>query len=114
MKRQVSWSSKGPCNSWDQTCESSLSALGYLQSPKTKSNVGSETSVTVDGVERRDKAIPLANDRQEHSVEVSVPATVFNTEWLREGLKIWCAPEGIAPPTFRSVVIFAESDRRPI
>jgi cyclic beta-1,2-glucan synthetase len=30
-------------------------------------------SVTVDGVERHDKTIPLVDDRQEHSVEVSVP-----------------------------------------
>jgi cellobiose phosphorylase len=33
-----------------------------------------ETSVTVDGVERPDKAIPLVDDRQEHSVEVRIPA----------------------------------------
>jgi cellobiose phosphorylase len=33
-----------------------------------------ETRVTVDGVERHDKAIPLVDDRQEHSVEVSIPA----------------------------------------
>jgi len=32
-----------------------------------------ETSVTVDGVERHDKAIPLADDRQEHSAEVKIP-----------------------------------------
>ena len=31
------------------------------------------TSVTVDGVERHDKAIPLIDDRQEHSVEVRIP-----------------------------------------
>ena len=31
-------------------------------------------SVTVDGVEQHDKAIPLVDDRQEHSVEVSIPA----------------------------------------
>ena len=34
-----------------------------------------ETSVTVDGVERHDKAIPLVDDRQEHSVEVKIPTT---------------------------------------
>jgi cellobiose phosphorylase len=34
-----------------------------------------ETSVTVDGVERPDKAIPLVDDRQEHSVEVKMPTT---------------------------------------
>ena len=33
-----------------------------------------ETSVTVDGVEQHDKAIPLVDDRQEHSVEVRIPA----------------------------------------
>ena len=33
-----------------------------------------KTSVTVDGVEQHDQAIPLVNDRQEHSVEVSIPA----------------------------------------
>jgi cellobiose phosphorylase len=32
-----------------------------------------ETSVTVDGVERHDKAIPLVDDRQEHSVVVRIP-----------------------------------------
>jgi len=31
-----------------------------------------ETSVTVDGVELHDKAIPLVDDRQEHSVEVRI------------------------------------------
>ncbi|MBI4839489.1 MAG: cyclic beta 1-2 glucan synthetase [candidate division NC10 bacterium] len=31
-----------------------------------------ETSVTVDGVERHDKAIPLVDDRQEHSVRVEI------------------------------------------
>jgi cyclic beta-1,2-glucan synthetase len=31
------------------------------------------TSVTVDGVERHDKAIPLIDDRREHSVEVRIP-----------------------------------------
>jgi cellobiose phosphorylase len=33
-----------------------------------------ETIVTVDGVERPDRAIPLVDDRQEHSVEVRIPA----------------------------------------
>jgi hypothetical protein len=33
-----------------------------------------ETSVTVDGVERHDQAIPLVDDRQDHSVEVRMPA----------------------------------------
>jgi len=34
-----------------------------------------EGSVTVDGVERRDRAIPLVDDRQEHSVEVRIPGS---------------------------------------
>jgi len=34
-----------------------------------------EMRVTVDGVERHDQAIPLVDDRQEHSVEVKIPAT---------------------------------------
>jgi cellobiose phosphorylase len=33
-----------------------------------------ETSVTVDGVEQHDKAIPLVDDRQEHAVEVRIPS----------------------------------------
>jgi cellobiose phosphorylase len=33
-----------------------------------------ETSVTVDGVEQHDEAIPLVDDRQEHSVEVHIQA----------------------------------------
>jgi cellobiose phosphorylase len=32
----------------------------------------SETNVTVDGVEQHNKAIPLVDDRQEHSVEVII------------------------------------------
>jgi cellobiose phosphorylase len=35
---------------------------------------GSMTGVTVDGVEQHDNAIPLLDDRQEHSVEVRIPA----------------------------------------
>jgi len=31
--------------------------------------------VTLDGVERHDPAIPLVDDRQEHSVEVKIPTT---------------------------------------
>jgi cellobiose phosphorylase len=34
-----------------------------------------ETSVTVDGVEQLDQAIPLIDDHQEHSVEVKIPTT---------------------------------------
>jgi cellobiose phosphorylase len=33
-----------------------------------------ETRITVDGVERPDKMIPLVDDRQDHSVEVKIPA----------------------------------------
>jgi hypothetical protein len=45
--------------------------IAVLQTP-----VGNdETSVTVDGVERPDNAIPLVDDRHEHSVEVRIPAT---------------------------------------
>jgi cellobiose phosphorylase len=36
--------------------------------------VNGEMSVIVDGVERHDKAIPLVDDRQEHSAEVRIPA----------------------------------------
>jgi cyclic beta-1,2-glucan synthetase len=32
-----------------------------------------EMSVTVDGVEQSDKAIPLVDDRKEHTVEVRIP-----------------------------------------
>ena len=35
---------------------------------------GSMAGVTVDGVEQHDNAIPLLDDRQEHSVEVRIPA----------------------------------------
>jgi cellobiose phosphorylase len=36
--------------------------------------VDEETSVTVDGVELHDTAIPLVDDRREHSAEVRIPA----------------------------------------
>jgi cellobiose phosphorylase len=35
---------------------------------------GSAASVTVDGVKQSDNAIPLRDDRGEHSVEVRIPA----------------------------------------
>jgi cellobiose phosphorylase len=38
-------------------------------------NGNREMSVTVDGVERDDQAIPLVNDHQEHSVEVRIRST---------------------------------------
>ena len=31
-----------------------------------------ETSVTIDGVEQHDKAIPLVDDHQDHTVEVRI------------------------------------------
>jgi cellobiose phosphorylase len=34
-----------------------------------------EGRVTVDGVERPDKTIPLVDDRQEHSVAVRIPGS---------------------------------------
>ena len=39
-----------------------------------------DTSVTVDGIEQHDKAIPLVDDHQEHSVEVHVRLAVPNLE----------------------------------
>jgi cellobiose phosphorylase len=39
-----------------------------------------DTSVTVDGVGQQDEAIPLVDDRQEHSVEVHVQAAEVNGE----------------------------------
>lgn len=42
---------------------------------KTIENKGG-VSVTVDGIERLDKAIPLVDDRREHSVEVRIPGSV--------------------------------------
>ncbi|NWF56514.1 MAG: hypothetical protein HXY45_17140 [Syntrophaceae bacterium] len=33
-----------------------------------------ETRVPLDGVERPDRAIPMLDDRREHSVEVRIPA----------------------------------------
>jgi cellobiose phosphorylase len=44
--------------------------IAVLQTP----GGNGETSVTVDGVEQHDQAIPLVDDRQEHSVEVSISA----------------------------------------
>jgi len=42
------------------------------QTPVANNKMIGETSVTIDGVERHDKAVPLVNDRQEHSVEVRI------------------------------------------
>jgi cellobiose phosphorylase len=33
-----------------------------------------KTSITIDGVERHDQAIPLVDDRQDHAVEVKIMA----------------------------------------
>ena len=44
--------------------------MAVLQTP----GGNGETSVTVDGVERHNKAIPPVDDRQEHSVKVSISA----------------------------------------
>ncbi|MCL4492762.1 MAG: hypothetical protein M1510_12855, partial [Nitrospirae bacterium] len=43
------------------------------QTPAANNKMIGEMSVTVDGVEQHDKAIPLVDDRQEHSVEVRMP-----------------------------------------
>jgi cellobiose phosphorylase len=40
-------------------------------------NGNSEIRVTVDGVEQHDRAITLVDDHQEHTVEVSIPASSF-------------------------------------
>jgi hypothetical protein len=45
--------------------------ISVLQTP----GGNGEPSVTVDGVERPDRAIPLVDDRQEHSVEVRIPGS---------------------------------------
>ena len=48
-------------------------------------------SVTVDGVERQDKVIPLVDDRQEHSVEVRIappamdPVCRVSPQWESRG-----------------------------
>jgi cellobiose phosphorylase len=44
--------------------------INVLQTPAADGKM----SVTVDGVERPDRAIPLVDDRKEHSVEVRIPA----------------------------------------
>ncbi len=41
---------------------------------------GSMAGVTVDDVEQHDNAIPLLDDRQEHSVEIRIPASDKATE----------------------------------
>jgi cellobiose phosphorylase len=45
--------------------------IDVLQTAEDKARA----SVTVDGVERHDKVIPLVDDRQEHSVEVRIPGS---------------------------------------
>ncbi len=39
-----------------------------------------ETRVTFDGVDQPDNTIPLVDDRQEHSVEVSIPVVRGQTQ----------------------------------
>jgi cellobiose phosphorylase len=46
--------------------------IAVLQAVAAKAGM----TVTVDGIERDDKAIPLVDDRQEHSVEVRTPVTL--------------------------------------
>ena len=41
--------------------------------------LNSETSMTIDGVERHEKAIHLVDDRQEHSVVIIIPITFLDT-----------------------------------
>ena len=45
--------------------------IAVMQTGKGKSGA----SVTVDGVKQPDKAIPLIDDRREHSVEVRIPGS---------------------------------------
>jgi cellobiose phosphorylase len=46
----------------------------HIEVLQTREDKG-EASVTVDGVDRDEKAIPLVDDRQEHSVEVRIPGS---------------------------------------
>jgi cellobiose phosphorylase len=48
--------------------------LYHINMLQTRAGNG-ETSVTVDGIERPDKAMPLVDDRREHSVEVRICAS---------------------------------------
>jgi len=48
--------------------------LYHIDVLQTREDKGG-ASVTVDGVERHDKTIPLIDDRQEHSVEVRIPGS---------------------------------------
>ena len=52
----------------------------YHISVTQPSAVNGRTSVIVDGVERHDQAIPLVNDRLEHSVEVHIQAAEGSVE----------------------------------
>jgi cellobiose phosphorylase len=47
--------------------------LYHITVMQTRAGTG-EMSVTVDGLERHDKVIPLVDDHQEHSVEVKIQA----------------------------------------
>jgi cellobiose phosphorylase len=46
--------------------------ISVRQTPAANSEMIGEAGVTVDGVEQHDKAIPLVDDRQDHSVEVRI------------------------------------------
>jgi len=52
--------------------------ITVLQTPAANNKMSGETSVTIDGVERHDKVIPLVDDRQEHSVEVRIQVATYN------------------------------------
>jgi hypothetical protein len=69
--------------------------ITVLQARAADDEKSGKTSVTVDGIERHDKAIPLVDDRQEHAVEVRIPACTVN----RVGSKNDSARGEIAPPS---------------
>jgi cellobiose phosphorylase len=48
--------------------------IAVSQTPATDAGSAGVTRVTVDGVERHDKVIPLVDDHREHMVAVSVRA----------------------------------------
>jgi len=52
--------------------------ITVLQARAADDEKSGKTSVTVDGIEQHDKAIPLVDDRQEHAVEVSIHADTVN------------------------------------
>ena len=56
----------------------SISRNGLPHHRPANARGNGEMSVTVDGVEQHDKAIPLVDDRQEHSVEVKIQAAAHS------------------------------------